>query len=181
MVGGAEGLARAPALDPQLRDPVAEQLPQPLLGPPEDRWDETGRRPAGVLGDGDEHLADAAVRGPVGHPDRPPGLVTRSSSAAVCSWSGANIAPKIDIVTSKLGVAEGQVLGVALDELDLEPLDRRPFPPALEQGRDEVGADPPSQVRRAAAIAPLPLPQATSSTRSPGITSSASASRSATK
>ena len=37
MVGGAERLARGVALDPQLGDPVAEQLAKALLGPPEQR------------------------------------------------------------------------------------------------------------------------------------------------
>ncbi len=36
VVGGAEGLARGLALDPQLGDAVAEQLAQPLLGAPEE-------------------------------------------------------------------------------------------------------------------------------------------------
>ena len=37
VVDGAERLARDPALDPQVRDPVAEQLAHPLLGAPEQR------------------------------------------------------------------------------------------------------------------------------------------------
>ena len=91
-------------------------------------------------------------------PIRPPGLTTRSSSAAAFCWSGANIAPKIDIATSKLGVLEGKVLGVGLDELDLEPLGRRALAAALEQGRDVVGADraapgPPRRRDRAVAAA----------------------------
>ncbi len=57
------------------------------------------------------------------------------------SWSGANIAPKIDIATSKLASSNGSVLGVGLDELDVEALGRGPFAPPLEQRRDEVGAD----------------------------------------
>ena len=68
-------------------------------------------------------------------------MQTRSSSAAVFCWSGANIAPKIEIDDVEAAVLEGQVLGVGLDELDLEALGGRPLAAALEQGRDVVGAD----------------------------------------
>ena len=40
-------------------------------------------------------------------------------------------------------VLEGKVLGVGLDELDVEALRRGPFPSPLQQRRDEVRADRP--------------------------------------
>ncbi len=41
-------------------------------------------------------------------PIRPPERVTRASSFAVCSWSGANIAPKTVLTTSKLPSGKGR-------------------------------------------------------------------------
>jgi hypothetical protein len=41
-------------------------------------------------------------------PIRPPGRQTRSSSAAVRSWSGANIAPQVDRTTSKEASEKGR-------------------------------------------------------------------------
>ena len=58
------------------------------------------------------------------------------------------------------------MLGVALGELDLQPFGGRPGPGPLQQGVDVVDAVT-SQPQRAAARAALPLPVATSSTRSP--------------
>ncbi len=49
----------------------------------------------------------------------PPGSSTRASSLAAFAWSGANIEPKIETAASNDAVLERQVLGVALDELDL--------------------------------------------------------------
>ena len=40
-------------------------------------------------------------------PIRPPGRVTRASSFAVWTWSGANIAPKTEVTTSKLASSNG--------------------------------------------------------------------------
>jgi hypothetical protein len=47
-----------------------------------------------------EPLAEEALGRPRGEPDRPPGRTTRTSSAAVRAWSGANIAPNTDSTTS---------------------------------------------------------------------------------
>lgn len=40
-------------------------------------------------------------------PIRPPARYTRASSAAACSWLGANITPKLDVTTSKLSSSYG--------------------------------------------------------------------------
>ena len=40
-------------------------------------------------------------------PILPPGLQTRSSSAAARSWSGVNITPKVETTTSKLPSGNG--------------------------------------------------------------------------
>ena len=45
----------------------------------------------------------------------PPGRQTRSSSAAACAWSGANIEPKTDVTASNDASGNGQRLGVALE------------------------------------------------------------------
>ena len=92
-------------------------------------------------------------------PIRPPGLQTRSSSAAAFSCSGGEHRAEDREDDVELGVAEGQVGGVALDELDVETLGGRALAPALEQGRDEVDADgvapgpPRGRERRVAAAA----------------------------
>ena len=68
------------------------------------------RMPAGGGRDGvrPEQLADEAV-GRVGdQPDPAAGRVTRASSRAVRSWSGANIAPNTELTTSKLPSAKGR-------------------------------------------------------------------------
>ena len=74
-------------------------------------------------------------------PIRPPGLQTRSSSAAVFSLFGREHRAEDRDHDVELALAEGEVGGVALDELDLESLGRRALAPALEQGGDEVDAD----------------------------------------
>ena len=51
----------------------------------------------------------------------PPGRQTRSSSAAICSWSGANMAPAGGQDHVEGGVGEGEILGIALIEGRLQP------------------------------------------------------------
>src|SRR3954447_7269402 len=52
---------------------------------------------------------------------RPPGRQTRTSSAAAPVWSGANIAPKVEMDAVEARVGELELLGVALDPFDLDP------------------------------------------------------------
>ena len=74
-------------------------------------------------------------------PILPPGRQTRSSSRAVFSWSGANIAPKVDSTTSNEASSNGSVLRIALDELDVVALGGRALTRPLEQCGDVVEAD----------------------------------------
>ena len=74
-------------------------------------------------------------------PIRPPGLQTRSSSAAVFSLFGREHRAEDRDHDVELALAEGKVGGVSLDEIDLEPLGGGTLTPALEQGGDEVDAD----------------------------------------
>ena len=46
-------------------------------------------------------------------PSRPPGRSTLISSPAVASWSGANIAPNVDVTTSKLPSGNGSLCASA--------------------------------------------------------------------
>ena len=84
------------------------------------------RNPSGV------QLASAIV---------PPGRVTRSSSAATRSWSGANIEPKTDVTASNEASANGSASASPSDELDRQPLRGRPQAGTLEQGRHVVDPD----------------------------------------
>ena len=71
---------------------------------------------------------------------RPPGRQTRASSPAA---GGGRV--QHDPVDGEDGVEGGvgerEVLGVSLDELDLEALGRGPNPSAFEQCRDVIDAD----------------------------------------
>lgn len=49
-------------------------------------------------------------------PIRPPGRVTRSSSAAARSWSGVNITPKEESATSKLPSGKGSASASAVSK-----------------------------------------------------------------
>ena len=107
-------------------------------------------------------------------PMRPPGLTTRSSSAAVRSWSGANIAPKTETATSKLASSKGSAWqSASTNSTSSRSAAARSRPRSSSAGTKSAPTVLP-QARRAAASAALPLPQATSSTRSPGTISSAS-------
>ena len=84
------------------------------------------------------------------------------------SWSGANIAPKIDITTSKLPSSKGRFWASAsTNSTSSRSAAARSRPRSSSAGTKSLPTVP-TQVRRAAAIAPLPLPQATSRTRSSG-------------
>ena len=109
-------------------------------------------------------------------PIRPPWRVTRTSSAAVRSWSGANIAPNTEVTTSNKPGSNG-ALGVALPELGLDDLGSGTLAGVVEQRGDVVHPDDLAAMpgRREAA---LPDPVATSSTRSVEWRSSDSMSRS---
>ena len=70
----------------------------------------------------------------------PPGRQTRTSSAAARSLVGGEHDAQGGKDGVEGGVGEGQGLGVALGEGDLQPLGRRPFPAALQQLGDVVDA-----------------------------------------
>ena len=72
---------------------------------------------------------------------RPPGRQTRASSAAARSVVRGEHDPVDREHGVEGGVGEGEVLRVALDELDVEVLGRGADPTALEQRRDVVDAD----------------------------------------
>ena len=72
-------------------------------------------------------------------PILPPGLQTRSSSAAALSWLAVNITPKVETTASKLLLGERQRLGVGLLELDRQSLGLGAHAAALQQRRDVVG------------------------------------------
>ena len=54
-------------------------------------------------------------------PILPPGLQTRSISAAALSWSGVNMTPKVETTTSKLCVGKRQRLGIGLRNSTVRP------------------------------------------------------------
>ena len=63
----------------------------------------------------------------------PPGRVTRTSSAAARRWSGANIEPKTDRAAVERFVGERDLLGVAVAEIDVDPLGRGTLTAPLEE------------------------------------------------
>ena len=72
-------------------------------------------------------------------PILPPGLQTRSSSAAALSWSGVNITPKVETPTSKLPSANGSASASASRNSIAQPFGRGALAAALEQRRHVVG------------------------------------------
>jgi hypothetical protein len=94
-----------------------------------------------VLGDRHEHLADAAVRRPVRHPDPAAGLAHPQQLRRSLGLVGGEHRAEDRHHHVELPVREGQVGGVGLDELDLETIGGGSLAAALEQRRDEVGAD----------------------------------------
>ena len=74
-------------------------------------------------------------------PIRPPGLTTAQQLGGRLRLVGGEHRAEDRHRHVEARVLEGQVLGVGLDELDLEPLGRGTLAAALEQGRDVVGAD----------------------------------------
>ena len=101
---GAE-LPRVGALgDLEGRDAVAEEPAQVLLGAPEHRRLNAGRRRY-VAGDGAEQLADEPVGRPARERDRAPGA--GHAHVAARSWFGANIEPNTDVTASNESFAKG--------------------------------------------------------------------------
>ena len=74
-------------------------------------------------------------------PILPPGLQTRSSSFAACSWLGVNITPKVESTTSKLSSANGRFSASASLEGYRQPVGGGALAPALEQRTDIIGRD----------------------------------------
>ncbi len=99
----------------------------------------------------------------------PPLRVTRRSSAAVRSWSGANIAPNDDSVTSKVPSSNGSSWASAWTNSTSSSSAAARWR-ACSRSAGTKSAPVTFAKYRAAAIAALPLPQATASTRSFGST-----------
>src|SRR6266508_1989909 len=99
-------------------------------------------------------------------PIRPPGRHTRSSSPAATSKSGATMASSVDSTTSKAPSGKGRSSASPSRNVTSSPSAwaRRP---ACSSSSGSSATPTTLQKRRAAAKAALPLPQATSSTRSP--------------
>ena len=107
-----------------------------MLLAPAGRRLRSGRRRDVVLDDA-EHAADETRWGSSWPARSGPGAVTRTSSAAARWWSAANMTPMADS-TVEGPVGERQLLGVGLDEVDVEVLGRRATAGDLEQRRDVV-------------------------------------------
>ena len=112
-------------------------------------------------------------------PSRPPGRSTRASSAAATAWRGANMQPKEESTTSKLSSSNGSASTSPSTQSTATPaaLARDRAAGKCSGVRSTPVTRPPA---RAAGIATLPVPQATSSTASPGRTPARSTSRSPT-
>jgi hypothetical protein len=110
-------------------------------------------------------------------PIRCPGRQTRTSSSATRCWSGANIAPNVDMTTSYELSSNGRFCASATCVAICMPsLSARRFACSSNSGTKSVHVT--SANRRAAARDAVPLPPPTSSTRSPGWMSTLSASSS---
>ena len=98
---------------------------------------------------------------------RPSGRVTRFISPAVCSWSGANMWPKVESTRSKLSSAKGiSWTSPSTQSTSTMASAARSRAVASRSGWESrpVTRAP----ARAAGIVALPVPQATSSTSMPG-------------
>ena len=93
-----------------------------------------------MLGDDSKRSLDGTVGDPVGHPDPAAGLADAQQLGRGLLLVGREHRAEDRGDDVELAVAEGEVRGVALDELDVEPLGRCALAAALEQGRDEVDA-----------------------------------------
>ena len=71
----------------------------------------------------------------------PPGLQTRSSSAAACAWSGANMEPKTDVTASKEPSGKGSDSASPSKSSTERPSASARRRPLLEQRRHVVDAD----------------------------------------
>ena len=106
-------------------------------------------------------------------PIRPPDRVTRTSSSAAGWWCGANITPTQEVVTSKVSSAYGNASASPVSQTISNPSagdSRRPVSTSSGVRSDAVTRAP----ARAAGRATLPDPAATSSSRSPDSTPTAS-------
>ena len=71
----------------------------------------------------------------------PPGLQTRSSSAAACAWSGANIEPNTEVTASKEPSGNGSDSASPSSNSTERPSASAAASAALEERRDVVDAD----------------------------------------
>ena len=85
-----------------------------------------------------EHLADEAIRGPVRQPDLAAWPTNSQELGGRLLLVGGEHGPEGGEDDVEAGVGEGNVLGIALGEGDLQPLGGGALPPALQQCRDVV-------------------------------------------
>ncbi len=121
-------------------DAVAEQLAQMCLGAPEQRRAQPGgRRHVGA--DRAEHLADEPIGGPAGERDGAAGAADPEQLGGGLRVIRGEHGSEDRRDGIERGVREGQLLGVALEQLHGEVLGRRALAAPLEQGRNVVDAD----------------------------------------
>ncbi len=102
-------------------------------------------------------------------PIRPPGFSTRAISPAARLWSGANMQPKVETTTSKLWSSNG--ISWASPSTNSSSTPASPARRRASSNSSGVMSRPvTSPPATAAGIAALPVPQATSRTRSPSLT-----------
>lgn len=106
---------------------------------------------------------------------RPAGRVTRTSSCAASSWRGANITPKHDVTASKEQSSKGSASASPSTNSIRAPASCA-RPRAISSSRGVRSRPVTLAPASAAGIATLPVPVATSSSRTP----SAACARSAT-
>ena len=106
-------------------------------------------------------------------PITPPGRQTRFISAAVRSWSLANMCPKVEITRSKLASSNGSCSTSASTQ-SISTIASAARSRAIASRSGEKSAPVTRAPARAAGIVALPAPQATSSTSIPGSSPTAS-------
>ncbi len=111
-------------------------------------------------------------------PIAPPGRHTRTSSAAIRSWSGANMQPKVDRTRSKLSGLKG-IASASPSTQSTSTIASAARSRAMSSNSGTRSSPTARAPRRTAGIVALPVPQATSSTSIPGCTPARSTSSSA--
>jgi hypothetical protein len=123
--------------------------------------------------EGAHHRVDRPGRNPRGDNVRPPGRSTRRMSPIASSADGAKMAANTDRTTSNDSVGKRKRLRLADDHRCVEALARQTRPCHLHESHRRSTAVT-TAPRRAAASDAFPVPQPTSSVRSPGRTEASS-------